>query len=72
MSKTRWQAYAWNGTTYYPISVPKFKTKEKAIEEAEAIITDRTNDSVMPSIRKHYKERPILAYERLLGNEGTE
>ena len=44
----RYQAYAWNGKQYYPISTPKYRTADKAKEAAESIISDRQNESVMP------------------------
>ena len=56
----RYQPYAWNGERYYPIRTPVFKTKEEAIENAERIINDRSNESVMSSIRRHFKEKPII------------
>ena len=65
----RYQAYAWNGKQYYPISTPKYRTADKAKEAAESIISDRQNESVMPSIRKHYKEKPIIVKEDIYGSE---
>ena len=65
----RYQAYAWNGERYYPISTPIHRTADKAKEVAEAIILDRSNESVMPSIRKHYKEKPIKVEKHIFGSE---
>lgn len=61
---TKYQAYAWNGNDYLPISVPIYNTAEEAIREAESIIQDKTNDSVLNSIRLHWKEFPIITRER--------
>ena len=61
---TKYQAYAWNGSDYLPISVPIYNTAEEAIREAESIIQDKANDSVLPSIRLHWKEFPIMTRER--------
>lgn len=57
----RWQPYAWNGTKYVVISVPVYKTENEAINSAKAIVSDTDNHSVMISVRKHYKEKPIIA-----------
>ena len=57
----KYQAYAWNGTKYLPMSVPIYKTEQEAIDEARNIILDRSNDSVLKSIRLHWKEKPIIA-----------
>lgn len=61
---TKYQAYAWNGNDYLPISVPIYNTAEEAIREAENIIQDKANDSVLNSIRLHWKEFPIITRER--------
>lgn len=57
----KYQAYAWDGSKYLPISVPRYDTEEEAIQEAERIIQDRENDSVLNSIKWHWKEKPIIA-----------
>lgn len=58
--KIRYQAYAWDGNKYLPISVPVYNTEEEAIQEAKEIIIDSSNESVLHSIRKHWKEKPII------------
>lgn len=60
----KYQAYAWNGTEYIPMSVPIYSTEQEAIEAARDIILDRSNDSVLNSIRRYWKEKPIIAIER--------
>ena len=61
---SKYQAYAWNGTKYLPMSVPIYSTEQEAIEAARDIILDRSNDSVLNSIRRYWKEKPIIAIER--------
>lgn len=56
----RYQAYAWNGNKYLPISVPIYGTEEEAINEAREIILDPKNNSVLNSIRTHWQEKPII------------
>ena len=60
----KYQAYAWNGNKYLPMSVPIYNTEEEAIEEAKNIILDISNDSVLNSIRLHWKEKPIIAIRK--------
>ena len=67
MKKLRYQPYAWNGKEYYPIHTPTFKSENEAIENAKRIINDRSNESVMPSIRKHYEEKPIIVKAKYIG-----
>ena len=62
--KIRYQAYAWDGSEYLPISVPVYNTEEEAIKEAKEIILDCSNESVLNSIRKHWKEKPIITKQR--------
>ena len=57
----KYQPYAWNGNKYLPMSVAIYETEYEAIEAAKAIILDLSNDSVLNSIRKHWKEQPIIA-----------
>lgn len=63
----KYQAYAWNGKEYIVVSVPIYDTEAEAIAEAESIILDRSNDSVLNSIRYHWKEKPIIAKEKYYG-----
>ena len=56
----KYQAYAWNGATYLPISVPIYDTEEEAIDAAREIIQDRNNESVLKSIRRYWKDKPII------------
>ena len=58
---TKYQAYAWNGTKYLPMSVPIYKTEQEAIDEARNMILDTSNKSILKSIRLHWKENPIIA-----------
>lgn len=57
----KYQAYAWDGNQYQPMSVPVYKTEEDAIDAAKEIILDRDNKSVLNSIRLHWKDKPIIA-----------
>ena len=57
----KYQAYAWDGNKYLPMSVPIYETEEDAIDIAISMIADLDNDSVLNSIRMHWKERPIIA-----------
>lgn len=61
---TRYQAYAWDGNKYLPMSVPIYETEEEAIDIAINMIADLDNDSVLNSIRMHWKEKPIIAIEK--------
>ena len=61
---SKYQAYAWDGTKYLPMSVPIYSTEQEAIEAARDIILDRSNDSVLNSIRRYWKEKTIIAIER--------
>ncbi len=56
----RYQAYAWDGNKYQPMSVPIYKTEEEAIDAATEIIMDRNNESVLNSVRRNWKEKPII------------
>ena len=56
----KYQAYAWDGNKYLPISVPIYDTEESAIEAAKEIIQDRDNESVLNSIRRYWKDKPII------------
>ena len=60
----RYQAYAWNGNRYLPISVPVYKTEEEAINAAKEIILDRNNESVLISIRKYWNDKPVCAFPK--------
>lgn len=60
----KYQAYAWNGNSYLPISVPIYKTEQEAIEAAKEIILDRSNESVLMSIRTYWKDKPIYAFPK--------
>ena len=60
----KYQAYAWNGNKYLPISVPIYNTEEEAIQAATEIIQDRNNESVLNSIRRYWKEKPIITERR--------
>lgn len=57
----KYQAYAWNGTKYLPMSVPIYKTEQEAINEARSMILDPYNESILNSIRLHWKDKPIIA-----------
>ena len=57
----KYQAYAWDGNKYLPMSVPIYETEEDAINAAKEIILDINNESVLNSIRLHWKEKPIIA-----------
>lgn len=57
----KYQAYAWDGNKYLPMSVPVYETEEDAINVAREIILDRDNKSVLNSIRLHWREKPIIA-----------
>ena len=60
----KYQAYAWNGNKYLPISVPVYNTEEEAIQAAKEIILDLSNESVLRSIRKHWEDKPIITKQR--------
>ena len=62
--KIRYQASAWDGKCYRVISVPKFKTAEEAIDNARHILEDRSNESVSGTIRRYWKDKPIIAEPR--------
>ncbi len=57
----KYQAYAWDGSKYLPMSVHVYKTEQEAIDAATEIILDRDNKSVLNSIRLHWKEKPVIA-----------
>lgn len=57
----RYQAYAWDGNKYLPMSVPIYETEEEAIDVAINMIADLDNDSVLNSIRMNWQEKPIIA-----------
>lgn len=61
----KYQPYAWDGNKYLPISVPVYNTEEEAIQEAKEIILDLSNESVLHSIRKHWKEKPIITKQKV-------
>ena len=61
---SKYQAYAWDGTKYLPMSVPIYDTEQEAIEAAREMILDRSNDSILNSIRRHWKDKPIIATEK--------
>lgn len=61
----KYQAYAWNGDKYLPISVPVYNTEEEAIQEAKEIILDLSNESVLRSVRKHWKDKPIITKQKV-------
>ena len=63
----KYQAYAWDGNKYLPISVPVYETAESAIDVAREIIQDRSNESVLNSIRLHWKEKPVIAKPKEVG-----
>lgn len=60
----KYQAYAWNGSKYLPMSVPIYTTKQEAIEKAKEMILDDSNQSILKSIRAHWKEKPVIATEK--------
>lgn len=57
----KYQAYAWNGSKYLPMSVPIYTTEKEAIEEAKMMILDKSNESIFSSIRAHWQDKPIIA-----------
>lgn len=57
----RYQAYAWDGNKYLPMSVPIYETEKEAISAATDMIGDFRNDSILRSIRLHWREQPIIA-----------
>jgi hypothetical protein len=60
---TLYQAYAWNGTVYRPISVPK-KNKKRAYNEAYTICMSPYPESeVEISVCQHWKEKELLIKE---------
>ena len=60
---TYYQAYAWNGTSYRPISVPK-KNKKRAYNEALVICKSPYPESeVEMSVYQHWKDKEILIKE---------
>jgi hypothetical protein len=58
---TKYQAYAWNGEKYLPMSVPIYETEQEAIEETKRMILDKSNKSILKSIRLHWQDKPIIA-----------
>lgn len=65
----KYQAYAWDGNKYLPISVPVYSTEEEAIQTAKEIILDLSNESVLRSIRKHWEDKPIITKQKGDTNE---
>lgn len=60
---TLYQAYAWNGTVYRPISVPK-KNKKRAYNEAYTICMSPYSESeVEISVCQHWKGKELLIKE---------
>jgi len=57
----KYQAYVWDGNKYLPMSVPIYKTAEEAIDAAIDMVGDFRNDSILRSIRLHWREKPIIA-----------
>ena len=57
----RYQAYAWDGNKYLPMSVPIYETEKEAIDAAIDMIGDFRNDSIIRSIRLHWRKKPIIA-----------
>lgn len=56
----KYQAYAWDGNKYLPMSVPIYETEKEAINAATDMIGDFRNDSILRSIRLHWREKPII------------
>ena len=63
----KYQAYAWDGNKYLPMSVPVYNTEEEAIQAAKEIILDPSNESVLRSIRNHWEDKPIITKQK--GND---
>ena len=57
----KYQAYAWDGNKYLPMSVPIYETEKEAIDAAISMVGDFRNDSILRSIRLHWREKPIIA-----------
>ena len=57
----KYQAYAWDGNKYLPMSVPIYETEKEAIDAAISMIGDFRNDSILRSIRLHWREKQIIA-----------
>ena len=57
----KYQAYAWDGNKYLPMSVPIYETEAEAIDAAISMIGDFRNDSILKSIRLYWREQPIIA-----------
>lgn len=57
----KYQAYAWDGNKYLSMSVPIYETEKEAIDAAISMIGDFRNDSILKSIRLHWREQPIIA-----------
>ena len=57
----KYQAYAWDGSKYLPMSVPIYETEAEAIDAALSMVGDFRNDSILRSIRMHWREKPIIA-----------
>lgn len=63
--KVRYQPYVWNGSRYTVMSVPIYETEAEAVTAVHTIMSDRSNTSILSSIRLHWKEKPIIVESKV-------
>lgn len=58
---TKYQPYVWNGNKYVPVSLPIYDSQSDAIHAAMKMISEASHYNISNNIKKHHKEKSILA-----------